>query len=204
MTAAEPAPEIILASESPARQRLLKSAGVTFSARRAAVDEDSVRIAMAGEGARPREIADTLAEMKALRVSGSAPEALVIGGDQLLVLEGTIFSKAEDLAGARHQLLALRGKTHELVTAISVAKGGGVIWRHIEIARLTMREFSGDFIERYLDAVGEDVLSSVGCYHLEGLGAQLMSRIEGDHFTVQGIPLLALLQFLRDQGVLET
>ncbi len=204
MTAGESEPGIILASESPARRRILEAAGVRFTARRAALDEDAVRAAMLAEGARPREIADTLAEMKALRVSAGAGEALVIGGDQLLVMDGALFSKADDMKGARDQLCALRGKTHELVTALCVARGGAAIWRHIEVVRLTMRDFSDSFLDRYLDAVGEDVLSSVGCYHLEGLGAQLMTRIEGDHFTVQGLPLLALLQFLRDQGVLET
>ncbi|RMF09713.1 MAG: septum formation protein Maf [Alphaproteobacteria bacterium] len=195
---------IILASQSPARARLLAAAGVLFTTQRAAVDENTVRLAMTDSGARPREIAETLAEMKALRVSSSAPDALVIGSDQILVLDDVVFSKAEDLDGARTQLRTLRGKTHQLVTAVCVARGGGAIWRHIETVRITMRDFSDRFLDHYLANVGETVLSSVGCYHLEGLGVQLMRQIEGDHFTVQGLPLLALLQYLRDYGALES
>ena len=195
---------IVLASRSPARTRLLEAAGVPFEARGVGVDEDAVKDAMLAEGARPREIADTLAEMKALRGgSGADPNALVIGSDQVMALDGVLYSKSETLDEARATLKALRGKRHELVTAVAVAKGGAIIWRHIETPRLTMREMSDKFLDDYLSAVGEDVLSSVGCYHLEGLGVHLMSKIEGDHFSVQGLPLLPLVQFLRDHGALD-
>jgi len=208
-TAAELSPvfchaPVILASRSPARRRLLEAAGIPFEARGVGVDEDAVKDAMLAEGARPRDIADTLAEMKALRgASRAGPDALVIGSDQVLALDGVLYSKADTLDEARATLKALRGKRHELVTAVAVAKGGAVIWRHIETPRLTMRDMSDQFLEDYLSAVGEDVLSSVGCYHLEGLGIHLMSKIEGDHFSVQGLPLLPLLQFLRDHGALD-
>lgn len=195
---------IVLASGSPARARLLKAAGLPFDIRPVAVDEDAVRDAMLAENAKPREIADTLAEMKALRgAAGSAAgETLVIGSDQILVQNGRIFSKADSLDGARSQLQTLRGASHDLVTAVAVARGGAVVWRHIETPRLHMRSFSDQFLDHYLAQAGEGVLSSVGCYHLEGLGIQLMSRIEGDAFSIQGLPLLPLLQFLRDHGVI--
>lgn len=196
--------DLVLASASPARARLLEAAGIRFRIRRVGVDEDAIKDAMLAENARPPDIADTLAEMKALRGSAAEREALVIGADQVLVMDGRLYSKPEDRAAARAQLMDLRGKTHELVTAISVARGGGIIWRHVETVRLHMRAFSDSFLDHYLDAAGDGVLSSVGCYHLEGRGVHLMSRIEGDHFTVQGLPLLAFLQFLRDQGALES
>lgn len=200
---------VVLASGSPARARLLKAAGLAFDIRPVAVDEDAVRDAMLAENAKPREIADTLAEMKALRASssgaaGETGETLVIGADQILVQDGRIFSKADTMEGARAQLEALRGAPHELVTAVAVARGGAVIWRHIETPRLHMRAFSDEFLDQYLAEAGEAVLSSVGCYHLEGLGIQLMSRIEGDAFSIQGLPLLPLLQLLRDHGVIAT
>ncbi|MEX1146877.1 MAG: nucleoside triphosphate pyrophosphatase [Sphingomonadales bacterium] len=194
--------DLVLASASPARARLLRGAGIDFRVQRVGVDEDAVKDAMLAEGAKPRDIADTLAEMKALRGSMPDPRALVIGADQVLVLDGVLYSKPVDRAAARDQLQTLRGKTHELVTAVAAARGGSVVWRHVETVRLTMRAFTDAFLDDYLARAGDGVLSSVGCYHLEGLGVHLMDRIDGDHFTVQGLPLLALLRFLRDHGVL--
>jgi len=193
---------LILASASIARATLLAAAGVAVEAIPARVDEGAIKAAMLAEGAPPRDIADKLAELKALRVSTRNPGRLVLGADQVLVLDGRLFDKPADRAEARAHLHALRGKTHRLLSAAVVLLDGAPVWRHVGSARLTMRPFTNSFLDEYLDRIGDLAMSSVGCYHLEGLGAQLFARVEGDYFTVLGLPLLELLGFLRARGVL--
>lgn len=192
---------VILASKSAARRAVLDGAGVPYEATVAGVDEDAVKASLLAEGAGPRDVADALAELKAIRVSRSRP-GLVIGSDQTLDLDGQLYDKAEDLAAARARLRLLRGKTHKLHSAVVVAKDGAPIWREIVTASLTMRDFSDAFLEAYLASEGEAALGSVGCYRLEGPGAQLFSRIEGDYFAILGLPLMGLLDLLRRHGEL--
>lgn len=199
MTPAVPA--LVLASTSSTRRRLLQEAGLAFAAEAPGVDEDEVKRSLGAANASGAQIAETLAEMKALRVSRRHGDALVIGADQVLACNGTLFDKPPDLDHARAQLITLRGKTHELLTAVCVAQGGNRIWHHNATARLSMRAFSDTFLDQYVAACGEDLLGSVGAYRLEGRGAQLFSRIDGDFFTILGLPLLALLEFLRGHGV---
>jgi septum formation protein len=199
---ARPLPRpLILASQSPARAGLLAGAGVPFEAFPARVDEAAVKAGMLAEGAPPRDIADTLAELKAQRLAHRVPEALVLGADQVLVCDGEIFDKPADEAAARAQLLRLRGRPHELLSAAVVFEGGAPVWRHVGRARLVMRDFSDAFLDDYLAAEGEALLDTVGAYRLEGRGAQLFSQVEGDHFAILGLPLLELLDFLRTRGV---
>jgi septum formation protein len=192
---------LILASRSAARAAVLRDAGIPFEAVPAAVDEAAVKAAMLAEAAPARDIADALAELKALRGAARAPGRLVLGADQVLVCDGDLFDKPQDLADARRQLMALRGRTHELLSAAVVFEAGGPVWRHVGQARLTMRAFSAAFLDRYLAEEGDAVLESVGAYRLEARGAQLFSRVEGELFTIMGLPLLELLAFLRSRGV---
>ncbi len=193
--------EIILASESRSRQELLQHAGLHFRAQPARIDETEVKASLRAEQADAAAAAETLAELKAIKVSRYAPGALVIGADQILECEGRWFDKPPDHAVAAAHLRALGGKTHALVSAVCVARDGVRIWHHREAARLTMRPLDAAFIESYLDAAGPEVLETVGAYRLEGLGAQLFTKVSGDYFTVLGLPLLPLLGFLREHGV---
>ncbi len=193
--------EIVLASESRSRRELLQHAGLKFRAEPARIDETEVKASLRAEQADAAAAAETLAELKAIKVSRYAPGALVIGGDQILECEGRWFDKPPDRAGAAAHLRALGGKTHALVTAVCVVCDGVRIWHHREAAQLTMRPLDPAFIESYLDAAGPVVLESVGAYRLEGLGAQLFTKVSGDYFTVLGLPLLPLLGFLREHGV---
>jgi len=193
---------LVLASASAARAAMLASAGVGAETMPVRIDEAAVRRAMLAEGASPRDLADKLAELKAVRGSTRASGRLVIGADQVLVQDGRVFDKAKNRAEARTQLLALRGRTHELFSAAVAALDGEPVWRHVGAARLTMRPFSEAFLDGYLESIGDLALASAGCYHLEGPGAQLFARVEGDYFTVLGLPLLELLGFLRARGVL--
>ncbi len=195
---------VILASGSATRQAMLRAACVDFTVDVAAIDELTILESLQAEGAKPRDIADTLAEMKAFKVSTKHPDALVIGADQVLNLGPKFFSKPANLTAARDQLQQLRGQTHVLTSAVVVAKNGSSIWREIREAKLTMRPFSDAFVDDYLAKVGKAALTSVGAYQIEGLGAQLFSKVDGDHFTILGLPLLPLLDMLRTQGVLKS
>ena len=192
---------VILASASKSRANLLRAAGVPYEIIPADVDEDSVKTTLRREGASAQKCAETLAEFKAVKVSQSRPADLVIGADQMLECEGAWFDKPRDVEGARSHLTRLRGKTHTLPTSVAVALNGAVIWHHNAAPRMTVRDFSDTFMEAYLADVGEAVTSSVGAYHLEGRGAQLFTKIDGDFFTILGLPLLELLTFLREHQV---
>jgi septum formation protein len=196
------APALILASASTARRAVLEGAGLRFETRVAGVDEAAIKEAAQAEGIPAEDAALMLADAKAARVAAKAPDALVIGADQLLVCEGAWFDKPSYMAAARTHLQRLRGRQHELVTALVCHRGGQRIWQHVAKPRLTMRDFSDAFLDAYLDAEGEALLSSVGAYRLEGHGAQLFDRIEGDQPAILGLPLLPLLGFLRQHGVL--
>ena len=193
---------LVLASASPTRAALLRNAGVEIEVAPARIDEAAIRAALVAEGAPPRDIADKLAELKALRASQRHPGRLVLGADQVLVADGTLHAKPATRAEARGQLAALRGRTHQLISAAVIADTGTVVWRHVGTARLTMRPFTDAFLEDYLDRIGDLAFASVGCYQLEGPGAQLFARVEGDFFTVLGLPLLELLGYLRVRKVL--
>jgi septum formation protein len=194
-------PPLILASASPSRRQLLAHAGLAFEIEPSGVDEDEVKLSLLGERAKPRDIATTLAEMKAMRVSARRVGALVIGADSTLACNGRLFDKPPTLAAARQQLSDLGGQTHELHSAVVVAQNGARIWQAADHGLLTMRSFTDSFLDAYLARAGEAVCSSVGAYQLEGLGAHLFSRIEGDYFTILGLPLLPLLAFLAEHGI---
>lgn len=193
---------LILASGSSARRALLAAAGVAFEAEAPGLDEAAVKAALAAEAAPARDVADTLAEMKAVKVSARRPGRLVLGGDQVLALDGTLFDKPRDEAEVRDHLRRLRGRTHELLSAAVIAEDGRPVWRHLGRARLAMRPFSEAFLEAYLARHGEGLTETVGAYRLEGGGAQLFTRVEGDYFSVLGLPLLELLAYLRTRGML--
>ena len=196
------APPLILASRSTARAALLRAAGVPFETLAAGVDEAAVKAAMLAEGAPPRDIADALADLKALRIATRLSGALVLGADQVLSCDGQIYDKPSDLAEARAQLAALRGRTHDLHAAAVVYEAGRPVWRHVGRAQLTMRPFSDAFLDAYLERNGASLCESVGAYRLEDGGAQLFARVHGDLFTVMGLPLLELLAFLRTRRVI--
>jgi septum formation protein len=196
------APSLVLASASTARARLLAEAGLAVRCQAAAVDEEGMKAALKAEGATPAQVAETLAELKAQRVASKYPGALVIGADQMLSCNEVWFDKPPDRDHAAAQLRALSGKTHTLWTTVCVVRNGSRMWHHNAAARLTMRTLSDAFIEAYLAAVGPAVTASVGAYHLEGLGAQLFAKVEGDFFTILGLPLLPLLDFLRSNKAL--
>lgn len=190
---------LILASASGIRARLLREAGVRFGVRPPDVDEAKVKQTLSGianDG-----VAAALAEAKALNVSEASPQALVLGCDQVLVCDGRLFDKARDIAEARETLAFLRGKDHHLISACVLAQGGKPVWRYAERATLHMRAFSDEFLDAYLKTEGKLVLGAVGCYQLEGRGAQLFDSIAGDFFCVLGLPLLPLLAALRERGL---
>ena len=186
---------LVLASKSAARRALLEAAGVPIEIKPAAIDERAVeaRAKTAGAG----EVAALLAREKAGAVAAANSDRIVVGADQILALGERRFSKAPDRASAREQLRALRGQTHTLQSAVTVVRDGQVVFEHLDAAHLTMRSFSDAFLENYLDAIGGAAFASVGCYQLEGAGIQLFERVEGNHFTVLGLPLLPLLAYLR-------
>lgn len=197
------AARLILASTSPFRQAMLASAGLTFEAIAPEVDERAAEAPLKNSGASPEDIALILAEAKAIDVSERNPEALVLGCDQTLSLGEEVLHKPEDMEAARRRLLALSGKTHQLNSAAVLAKNGEAIWRHVGIARLTMRQLDPGFVGRHLAQVGNKALSSVGAYQIEGQGIQLFEKVEGDHFTIVGLPLLDVLNELRRLGAID-
>lgn len=191
---------LILASKSAARREMLTGSGVPFEVRAADVDEDAVKRGF--DPAEAAALAEELARVKALAVSRLEPEAWVLGGDQTLAFDGGLVSKVGDLGEARARLSAMRGRTHHLHSGAALAKGGDVVWSGVDTAGMQVRDFSDRFLDAYLAAEGEGLLGCVGSYRLEGMGAQLFERIEGDYFTVLGLPLWSVLEQLRRHGVI--
>jgi septum formation protein len=189
---------LVLASKSASRHAILRDAGIPVAVEPADIDERAIEQRSAKQDA--GELAAVLAREKARTIAARLPDRLVLGADQTLALGERRFSKPADRAGAHRQLAALRGQTHELHSAVALARGSSVLFEHREVARLTMRSFSDQFLEAYLDAAGAAVTASVGAYQLEKVGIQLFERIDGDHFTILGLPLLPLLEFLRSAG----
>ena len=190
---------LVLASQSKVRRALIEAAGIPVETRPAHLDERAIESQVKGG---PAEVALTLAREKARTVAAMSEAAYVVGCDQTLALGERRFSKPADRAAARDQLMAMRGKPHELHSAVAVCRNGSVTFGHVAVARLIMRDFSEKFLDAYLDATGDSVTASVGAYQLERTGIHLFEKIEGDHFTILGLPLLPLLQHLRDEGVL--
>jgi septum formation protein len=196
---------IVLASQSPARSAMLIAAGVAHEAVPAHIDESEVMVGLIADAAAPESIADALAELKAIKVSRRLPGVLVLGADSVVVeAKGSLLEKPVTRDNAEAQLRGLAGTTHRLISAAVIAENGEPVWRATGSARLTMRALSDAFIARYLDAEGDAVLGCVGTYRIEGLGAQLFVRVDGDQFTVRGLPLFAVLEYLRVRGVLPT
>ncbi|MDB2439287.1 Maf family protein [Hellea sp.] len=192
---------VILASGSAIRRKLMTDAGLEFGVISKPVDEGAIKEAMLSENARFRDIADALAEAKAMRVSLMEP-GLVIGADQIMVMDDKLFDKPENIEEARERLKLMRGKTHFLIGAVVMCEGGVPVWRHIARTKLTMRKFSDEFLEDYLLKEGELVTKSVGAYRFEGLGAQLFSKVEGDFFSILGLSLLPVMDYLRTRGAI--
>lgn len=193
---------LILASASKSRQEMLRNAGVIFESQPVRIDEDAIRMSLVAEGAMPRDIADTLAEYKARRASEKSPGALVLASDQILALQGKVFAKAGSKGEAANHLRALAGKAHHLYSAAVIYEDGKPVWRHIGSARMAMHDLSDAQIDTYLDQVWPDISGCVGAYQAEALGAQLFARIDGDWFSVLGMPLLEVLSYLRMRGML--
>lgn len=194
---------LVLASASSSRRMLMENAGLKFQAVAAQIDERAVEREIEHRALGPDELALELASRKALEVSSRFPQALVIGCDQTMSLGTQVFHKPADRAEARSNLILLRGRTHRLNSGVVLVRGGREIWRHLSTADLSMREFSDAFLEDYLVRCGDDVMKSVGCYQLEGIGIQLFKSISGDYFTILGLPLLPLLGQLRTLGELD-
>ncbi|MBL4907078.1 MAG: Maf family protein [Sneathiella sp.] len=195
------APSVILASSSKSRETLLRNAGLNFEIAPASVDEEEMKHSMQAAGASAAETAVALAELKAIRISRHFPDHYIIGADQMLECGSLWFDKPIDKEHARAHLTTLRGKTHKLQNAVCVVKTSAVIWHHVNEARMNMRKFSDDFLDQYMEMAGDDILLSVGAYQLEGVGAQLFNKVDGDFFSILGLPLLPLLDFLRGHKV---
>jgi len=195
---------LILASQSGARRDMLQNAGLYIECHPARIDEAALKAAFLAKNAPPRDIADALAELKARRVAGKYPDRLVLGADQILVHKGVIFDKPTSIDEVRSQLLMLRGQSHLLFSAVVIYDRGAPVWRHIGRAELTMRRFSRPFLDTYLAKVGDDQFTTVGGYKLESLGSQLFLSVKGDYFSVLGLPLLEVLEFLRGKGICQT
>lgn len=195
--------KLILASKSIHRKMLMENAGLVFDICPAQVDERAIEDAIGNTGTLPKEVALILASAKALDVSQQIPDSYVIGSDQTLSLGDEMFHKPDDMAQARRTLLKLSGKTHSLNSAVSIAKNGETLWQHVSIAELTMRDISPEYIGRHLAKAGNDVLSSVGAYQLEQHGINLFEKIDGDFFTIVGLPMLPLLAKLRELNIID-
>jgi len=195
--------ELVLASASPYRRKILADAGIEVEPVRPQVDERAAEQPLLEAGADPVDVATVLAEVKASEVSDRRPGAHVIGGDQTLGLDGVVLHKPENMDGAMRRLLALSGRTHQLNSAICIVQDGAVIWSHVETCHVTFRKLDPSFVGRHLAAVGDKALTSVGAYQIEGLGAQLVERIEGDFFSVVGLPLFPLLAQLRKLDLID-
>lgn len=195
-------PSVILASGSATRKNLLERSGIGIDVRIPGIDEAMVTESLVRDQVKPEDIAVCLAEMKALRIGSREPEQVVVGCDQILWSNGRVFHKARNVDDARSVLLELRGRPHSLISAAVVVIGGERVWHAISRAELVMREFSDSFLDSYLDRNWPDIQSSVGCYRLEEEGVQLIARIRGDLFTIMGIPLIELLEYLRVRGIL--
>jgi septum formation protein len=193
---------IVLASKSAARGTVLRGAGLTFDTADAGVDEDLVKHGLLGRGASPKEVAHVLAEEKA-KAASLREDGLVIGADQTLDFDGELVDKAATVEEARARLTSFRGRPHQLHSGLAVARAGALVFSGVESATLHVRRFTDAWLDGYMERNGEAVLGSVGCYHLEGEGAQLFERIDGDFFTVLGLPLLTLLDVLRSEGAIE-
>lgn len=194
--------KLILASASESRARILQAAAVPFEAVPAAIDETAIKTEFLSRGDEPGSVAAQLAEAKALQISRAHAGTLVLGADQVLLFEGELVSKCENMAAARQLLARLRGKKHSLISALALAEEGRIVWSHVDTATLRMRTFGDGFLESYLSREGERLLAGVGCYRLEGMGAQLFETVEGDYFSILGLPLLPLLAELRRKGVI--
>lgn len=195
-------PPLILASASKIRARLLQQAGVKFMVQPAALDEKNAKIAHRVHGKASADLAPALAGQKALMVAADNMDGWVIGCDQILLHNDMVYDKPEHLSEARAHLQQLRGQPHRLITACCLVQKRHIVWNHVAEAQLTMRRFSDQFLDQYLATAGEDILSAVGCYQLESLGVQLFEQVEGDYFSILGLPLIALLKGLRDNGLL--
>lgn len=194
---------ILLASASPWRRQMLEATGLAISAEPARIDERATGEPLERSGATAGELAVHLARAKAEEVSRRFPNALVLGADQVLSLDGAILHKARNIEEGRDRLLQLSGRTHRLSSAIALSRNGEPVWHHVGIAEMTMRELDTKYIDDYLAKAGDQVLGSVGVYQIEGPGIQLFDRIQGDHWTIIGLPLLPLLSKLRDMGVID-
>ena len=196
--------QMILASSSPIRLQMLRAAGLTVDAIAPRVDEATIRDALVAEGAHPRDIADTLAEMKARKVAEKHSDALVLGCDQVLALDRQTFAKPETPDQARAQLRQLRGQSHKLLSAIVAYENAEPVWRHVAEARLTMHAISDSYLDDYVTRTWDSIRHSVGCYKIEEEGVRLFSAISGDHFTILGLPLLPLLAWMGNRGMIAT
>ena len=195
---------LILASSSSIRLKLLQSAGIQVSAHPARIDEDAIRRSLQAGLAKPDDIADAFAELKARKLAEKNPTSLVLGCDQVLAIGSEILNKPETVEEAESQISRLQGKTHQLLSAVVLYDDNKPIWRHMGVARMTMRTLSQDYLTAYLSRNWPDIATSVGGYKLESEGVRLFSRIEGDYFTILGLPLLPLLGYLGDRGFLQT
>jgi septum formation protein len=195
--------KLVLASQSASRRAMLDAAGVPYEAVAAQVDEDAAKMSLLAAQVAPRDLADALAELKALKVSGLIPNALVLGGDSVVALaDGSLLDKPVSREDAAQHLRHMSGATHDIYSAAVIAEGGRPVWRHVDRARLMVRSLSEEFIEQYLDMEWPAIAGCVGCFRIEGPGVQLFAGVQGSHFTILGMPLLQILDFLRVRGVL--